>query len=400
LLAAVNVCQTDRSGVIYRNEQDFSCMKEEKVSKANGSANGHARNAETELYIPVGPDITVTDTNTKPGLPHPIDIDRVFTDYPANGAILEMQTGLCQHGRNRALASGATRPVAEDQKALEDHARAMAKRTEQKIYRDSYDPSKHAHDKLRQDEHQQRLDQRGEVQQGVAHARANLRDADTNLAKTPKAGEKPVLNPWVVAASIAAINISVSPTVHDSVFATLGDDLLAWLLSLTGAGFVAALLTLAIISGRRSIVRWLGLAAGIAVGIALAMIRLSTADNVGECMFAVGLSIFEIAAVGLLEWLASGLRVAEDTWMQTKSVEDEAVQLHVAAQMDLTRWESRLEEINKAIREHISYVEDRAIRNLPLSELEDVAVKAVLDGYNAGLSENLGRILGVRKHHE
>ena len=318
-------------------------MKEEKVSKANGNANGHARNAETELYIPVGPDITVTNTNTKPGLPHPIDIDRVVTDYPASGAILEMQTGLCQHGRNRALASGATKPVAEDQKALEDHARAMAKRTEQKIYRDSYDPSKHAHDKLRQDEHQQQLGQRGEVQQGVAHARANLRDADTNLAKTPKAREKPVLNPWVVAASIAAINISVSPTVHDSVFATLGDDLLAWLLSLTGAGFVAALLTLAIISGRRSIVRWLGLAAGIAVGIALAMIRLSTADNVGECMFAVGLSIFEIAAVGLLEWLVPrGSRVIA---LHPRPVSDRLDGLHRDVPL-LARLQQRVEVVS------------------------------------------------------
>ena len=75
---------------------------------------------------------------------------------------------------------------------------------------------------------------------------------------------------------------------------------------------MAALLTLAMITGRRSIVRWVGVAAGIGVGIALAVIRLSTAENAGECMFAVGLTIFEIAAVLLLEWVASGLRDTED----------------------------------------------------------------------------------------
>ena len=37
----------------------------------------------------------------------------------------------------------------------------------------------------------------------------------------------------------------------------------------------------------------------------------------------------------------------------------------------------------------------KSARNLQVSELEAVAVKAVLDGYNAGISENLGRILGV-----
>ena len=112
-------------------------------------------------------------------------------------------------------------------------------------------------------------------------------------------------------------------------------------------------------------------------------------------MFAVGLTIFEIAAVLLLEWVASGLRDTEDKWMQAKKIEDEAVQLRDVAQADLARWASRLEEIRKAVRDHIAYVEDRATRNLQVSELESVAVRAVLDGYNAGITENLGRILGV-----
>ena len=81
--------------------------------------------------------------------------------------------------------------------------------------------------------------------------------------------------------------------------------------------------------------------------------------------------------------------------MQAKKTEDEAVQLRDAAQADLAQWASRLEEIRKAVRDHIAYVEDRATRNLQVSELESVAVRAVLDGYNAGITENLGRILGV-----
>jgi hypothetical protein len=200
-----------------------------------------------------------------------------------------------------------------------------------------------------------------------------------------------------VAAAIITINISIAPTLHDRFFYTLGDDLLAWLASLVGAGFVAALLTLAIITGRRTIVHWIGLAAGVGVGIALAVIRLSTAENTGECMFALGLTIFEVAAVLLLEFAASGLRDAEDKWTPARKSEDEAIKLRDAAQGDLNRWTSRLEEINKAVRDHICYVEDRATRNLQVSELESVAMKAVLDGYNAGITENLGRILGVRR---
>ena len=143
--------------------------------------------------------------------------------------------------------------------------------------------------------------------------------------------------------------------------------------------------------------RRVGLFAGIGVGIALGAIRLSTAENISECTFAAGLTVFEIAAVLLLEWVARSLSEAENTWGETKKVEDEAVQLHEVARADLGRWTSRLEEINQAVRNHLAYVEERSTRNLQVSELESVAVKAALDGYNAGIGENVGRILGVRR---
>src|SRR5205823_13597956 len=97
--------------------------------------------------------------------------------------------------------------------------------------------------------------ERNEVQQGAAHTRANLRDAETTLAKTLKAGSRPVPNPWLVAAAIVAIDLSVAPTLHDRFFSTLSDDLLVWFLSIIGAGFVAALLTLAILAGRHGLMR-------------------------------------------------------------------------------------------------------------------------------------------------
>jgi len=360
------------------------------MSATNGNANGHGGSATEELRIPVGTHLSDFNiTNASKGASHPLS--KVIGGNSSSGAILQMQTGLFELGRNRAHLGGATKPVLEDQKALEEHARAMARET----YREKFDPAENPHDKVRHEEYQDQLAQRSQAQQGSSHAMAHVRDADISLAKTAKAGEKPAPNPWLLAASIVAITLSVAPTLHDRFFFTLGDDLLAWLVSLIGGGFVAALLTLAILTGRRSIARRVGLAAGIGVGIALGVIRLSTAENGGEWMFAVGLTIFEIAAVLLLEWVASGFRETEDKWMQTKNVEEEASRLREAAQTDLARWTSRLEDINRAVRDHIAYVEDRATRNLQVSELESVAVKAALDGYNAGTTENLGRILGV-----
>ena len=359
------------------------------MSAANGNSNGHAGSAVGELRTPVSTPLSFDSSNANQGTVSPLP--DVIDEGSPRRTILEMKTGLYAHGRNRALLSGASKPVVEDQKALEEHARAMARET----YRDRFDPAQHPHDKARHDEYQHKLAQRSDVQQGLAHAIARLRDADVDLAKAPKAEEKPTANPWLLAASVIAITLSVAPTLHDRFFFTLGDDLLAWMVSAVGGGFVAALLTLAIITGRRSVTRWVGLAAGVGVGIALGVIRLSTAESSAEWLFAFGLTIFEVAAVLLLEWTATGLRETEDKWTQAKKVQDESMQLHDAAQINVSRWTSRLEDINQAVREHIAYVENRSAHNLQVSELEDVAVKAVLDGYNAGISENIGRILGV-----
>jgi hypothetical protein len=107
--------------------------------------------------------------------------------------------------------------------------------------------------------------------------------------------------------------------------------------------------------------------------------------------------VVEISAVLLMEWLASGLRVREDEWQVIKRAEDAAVALRDAALADLERRQTRAHEVSDAIGRKIAYVEDRSHRNLHLPELEAVAVKAVLDGYNAGLAENVGRLRGARR---
>ena len=51
--------------------------------------------------------------------------------------------------------------------------------------------------------------------------------------------------------------------------------------------------------------------------------------------------------------------------------------------------------MTRAIGQKIACFEDRAHRNLHSPELEVVAIKAVLDGYNAGIAENIGRQRGA-----
>jgi len=118
------VCPNGTRGAVSVNERDFSRL-EVKVNKANGHTNG-AKNGDGALHIPGGnyaADTTLT--NAHRGHPHPLD--SVVVDHPGSGAILRMQTGLFELGRNRAGQSGATKPVIEDQRALEEHARTMAR---------------------------------------------------------------------------------------------------------------------------------------------------------------------------------------------------------------------------------------------------------------------------------
>ncbi len=308
-------------------------------------------------------------------------------------SMLEMQTGLFNHGHHRAHKSGTIEPRSEDVRALEDHARAMAKET----YRDTYDPEKHAHDAMHHVEYQRSIAKRDEADIAEQHAAANLRDAEGDLAKAPKAGPKPAPKQSLVAAFIVALVLSIAPTLHDSIFHTLPDDLLAWFLSLVSAAFVGGMLTLAILGGRLSKLTWIGVAAGVILGLGLGAVRLSSAEGTGEVLFAIGLTIFEIAVVLLLEWMASGLRTSEAEWLPRHRAEAEALAARDAAQADLARRQAQLRELNDAIAGKIAFVEDRHNRHIHIAELEAVAIKAVLDGYNAAITENIGRIRGVAR---
>jgi hypothetical protein len=324
-----------------------------------------------------------------PNPPHPLDN---VTDADSNrGTVLQMQTGLFELGRNRSLGSGTTEPTPGDLRALEDHARAMARDT----YRDAFDPALHQQDAMHKAEYDRDVAARQEAENGEAHATANLRDAEMKRAKTPSAGPQPGVKPWLVVAFIITISITCAPTLHDFLFYNVGDDLLAWFCSLLFSGFLGGMLTLAIISGRRSSLTWIGVAAGIVLGIGLGAVRLSSAKGLAEGFFAIGLTIVEIASVLLLEWLASGIRNSEQRWEGLKSAEDEALNCVAAAQTDLARWQARVHELDQKIHARISMVEDRHLRNIHLPELEALAVKAVHDGYFAGIAENVGRLRGV-----
>jgi hypothetical protein len=343
-------------------------MREDRNSK---KANGH-------------PDVPNASVETGPE-PLIDVVSGVGTD-----SVLEMHTGLFTHGYNRARQSGTVEQRPEDVAALTEHARAIARRT----HSDKFDPSQNAHDAMHQAEYERLFSQRVEAETTEQHAAANLRDAEIALAGTPKAGPKPQVHPWLIAAFTIVITVTVAPTLHD-LFAT-GDDLLAWFFATLSSVLLGFMLTWAILSGRRSPLEWIGVASGVILGVGLGAIRLSATGDAGEKGIAIGLTIVEIATVLLLEWLASGLRRRDNEWLPLHTAETQATAARDAAQTDLLRWKAKLKELNAGIASKIALVEKRHNRNINLPELEAVAIKAVVDGYNAGIAENIGIIRGVR----
>lgn len=156
------------------------------------------------------------------------------------------------------------------------------------------------------------------------------------------------------------------------------------------------MLTLAILGGRRSKLEWIGVTAGVILGLGLGAIRLSATSDAAAMGIAIGLTIVEIATVLLLEWFASGLRRRDEEWLPKHADEMQAAAARDASQADLSRWKGKVKELNEAIAAKIALVENRHNRNIHLPELEAVAIKAVMDGYNAGIAENIGRLRGVR----
>src|SRR6202035_1687055 len=108
------------------------------------------------------------------------------------------------------------------------------------------------------------------------------------------------------------VTLTVAPTLHDFIFRTVDDDLLAQFFSFLSAGCVGALISWAILSGRRTLWRWMGLTAGIAMGLGLGIVRLAAAEGATELLFAIGLTVVEVSVVLLLEWYALGLRASDD----------------------------------------------------------------------------------------
>lgn len=309
--------------------------------------------------------------------------------------ILRMQKDLFEHGRRRSVESGVFDPNADDLRAIESHASAMARET----YRTAYDPAQQTHDQLLESEYQKNLADRAEAEQAEKYAAALVREREEEVAQAHPGPAPSKPSVMLLVAAVVAIMVTVAPTLHDFVF-VMSDDFLSWLLSLLSGLFLGLLVTLMIFgdldaTGQRTLINRIGLAAGILISLALGGLRIKEANDAGDYIFAAALTILELGIVLGLEGVASSHRTARRDWAARKAVADPANALLEMARAHLERCKERVKDSNDAITSHISYVEDRAVRHFHINEIEATALRAVRDGYHAGIAENRGRILGL-----
>lgn len=312
-------------------------------------------------------------------------------DPNSSSTTFVFQKGMFDHGYERGHLSGDTEPSADDLAALEDNARAMAR----EHYRAAFDPDNNAHDSAQKRENERAQTLREEALVAESHACANRRDAENELARAQKAGTRPEISTLAMAAAIAVIAVSVVGTIHDRFFANL-DDMLAWAIAAICAALLGTMIDLTIVHGRRSPLRWVGVSAGILVGIGLAVIRLSSTDGSDDEVYAIGASLLEIGAVVLIEHLTRAFTVRETNWLEIDRVETEKVAARDAAQREVDRKHQQVIDAEEIISKFNEMLQDRCERNLHIDELEALGVKSVHDGYNASIAENKGRIRGVQ----
>jgi hypothetical protein len=314
------------------------------------------------------------------------------------GVILTVQSGLFEDGRKFARSSGTTVKRDEDRAVLREHADAIANDAARPLY----DPDTLAQDRVIENQHQKDLADRDEEELGLKRSQVTLAErrdeAARTSAKVPPAPREP--STLLKVAAVTALAVTIAPSAHDFLW-IMPDELVSWVLSVVTGVVFGVLITQLILadnnhSGRRSLTNWVGLIAGLGIGMAFFLLRIKGADGNEQILFGVAMSALEIAIVLFLEGLAMSRRAALRVRLPLETAANEAEALVAAQQVEVNRRKDNVAALNSKIDAHGRYVEERHVRATYLDQIRETARKAVESGYAKGVAENLGIVSGVK----
>lgn len=313
------------------------------------------------------------------------------------GPLMRFQAGLLGHGEERARQSGALEPRQEDIAALTEHATAMAR----DAHRPAYDPERNPNDRLREQAFLRSLERRNTLSEAAENAEMALRDAEAGRARVPLPGGEPQVPVVLAVGAVLVLSLTIASTLRDFLFHSIEDDVVAWGLAAfmsLGFGLFLAYGALGGQDGDGQEERGGAVVVGgIVVAVAMGVWRASGGGRMEDYFTAAALTGLEVGVIVILEWAGQRHEAALRKWRARQDARSVAEAAVAAADADLERRAAELDGVEDAVREHVEYVEDRTFRNLAIEELGKAATTAVIDGYNAGISANRGRVRGVRR---
>jgi len=312
----------------------------------------------------------------------------------ANTTLIRKES-LFADSRERAVATGDTRPDTMMLTAMEDHAEAMAREQDGA----PFDPERNFFDReilAKNDRAKQALAQ---VEDKITSSNDDIRKRRDAAAHTSQPPERPSFPLLVYMFGAIAIALTIAPTLHDFIFIDVGNSVQTWFLSLAAGlmlGFFIASTTVSVSESGSSRLHWMGFLCGVLIGIALFLIRCLGIDGMLSLLMAIGLALLEIAFVVLLEWTGRGLRRQFAEYREKRDEHRRLLQYLGAAEEELTGLVAERMRLTKEIGQFVEEVGQREAAHLQIESLVRGARQAVRDGYYAGIAENEGRARGCK----
>lgn len=295
-------------------------------------------------------------------------------------------------GKELALAGRRTEIDRVDLEELSDFARIDA----QLAWRPHFDPSNNPHDQTlvaRETEVNRELDQ---VVKAERLLLADLSEARLK-AEPARAGiRRPQVPVALLVAFIAVFAATTAPTLHDSIFYTLTDEVLNWFCSLLIASFAGVSVVMGIFAAARLVPDQApgrgAVVAGVVVSVGLAVLRAASARTPDEFALTVGLMAVEIGVILCADYVAARHQRAQALADAQEAEADKAGRTADTLRAELARVQQRKHELTAARDALDAEVTERSHPAIDVADLEALSVKAACNGYWNAIAENVGRM--------
>ncbi len=347
-------------------------------------------------------DTLATNNGDSPPLQHSTGIASRPTDWlddfdRVTPSTVYARSSAFQDEFDQARRSNLVRDNQESRAAVERKYSSIAHETDQ----GEFDPVAIRHDAEYDFEFKRQRLLRQEAEDAFNLSEGYVRDKEDKLSQMETREEVKNGTPWgLLAIATITLAIGVVPTIYDAFLTGLAvnDPLAAWFAAAVVSIPIAALLAGVILveTGRQiTTFNYLGLIAGFFVAFGLFLVRYSVIGQVDSLNL--GLLCYEVAVIVGLEAVMYLRRKEAKAQTETNLAYVKAeADLHATRdQRDRSR--QAYDQADKAIKDHIVFIEDRRKGTLFNAAIEEALVASAAAGRDAARAANYARKIGKKE---